>query len=233
MNGQVPILPGVAVSSWVVVLPVKRWTTAKSRLTANPVVRADLARAFALDVIAAARSTPGVAGVLVVAREPTLAVLLSRMALERCEGGPAELAEAVVVDDPGGNLDQSVLHGADQAARRWAGLGTAAVMSDLLALRSGHLASVLAAATVHDRSAVADAEGTGTTVLTAGAGNDIRPSFGAGSFARHRRLGAADLTAVAAPGVRRDVDLAAQLVTARRLGVGVHTQAVCDQFTSA
>ncbi len=219
-------------SSWVVVLPVKRWAYAKSRLTTDAHLRAEFARAFALDVLATARSTPGVAAVVLVTREPTLA---SRLALVRTppEGGPADLAEVVVVDDPGEHLDESVLYGAAQAARRWPGLGTAVVTSDLPVLRPGHLEAVLAAATVHVRAAVADTEGTGTTVLTATAGHDIRPAFGAGSFARHRRLGAADITANAAPAVRRDVDIAAHLATARRLGVGVHTQAVVEQLTSA
>ncbi|HZG97501.1 MAG TPA: 2-phospho-L-lactate guanylyltransferase [Nocardioidaceae bacterium] len=220
-------------SSWAVVLPVKPWATAKSRLTSDPAIRADLARAFALDVIAATRSTPGVAGIVVVTSEPTLSVLLSAPVPARHGGGSGQLAEVVVVDDPGGSLDESVLHGAGRATRHWPGLGTAVVTSDLPALTPAQLGAVLAAAAVHDRSAVADAEGTGTTVLTAGTGHDIRPAFGAGSFERHRRLGAADLTSVAAPGVRRDVDLAAHLVTARRLGVGVHTQAVRDLLTSA
>lgn len=226
-------LPKVAAAcSWVVVLPVKPWATAKSRLTADAPLRAEFARAFALDVVATARSTPGVAAVLVVTREPTLASRLARIGTLP-EGGSAEPAEVVVVDDPGERLDESVLHGAAQAARRWPGLGRAVVTSDLPVLRPGHLEAVLTAATVHVRAAVADTEGTGTTVLTATAGHDIRPAFGVGSFDRHLRLGAADVTAIAAPGVRRDVDIAAHLATARRLGVGVHTQAVVDQLTWA
>ena len=224
----------LAVSSWVVVLPVKPWATAKSRLAADPGLRADLARAFTLDVVATTRATRGVAGVLVVTCEPTLPVLLSRLAqVGGADQGKAEAAEVVVVDDAGDSLDESVLHGAAQATRHWPGLGTAAVTSDLPALRPEHLAAVLAAAAAHDRAAVADTEGTGTTVLTAAAGHVLRPAFGAGSFARHRQLGAADLTAVAAADVRRDVDIATHLDDARRLGVGLHTRAVCAQITSA
>jgi 2-phospho-L-lactate guanylyltransferase len=209
-----------------VVLPVKRWATAKSRLTADTDLRAELARAFTLDVLATSRSTPGVSRVMVVTREPMLPVLLSGLPPMQTAAG--ELAEVVVLDDSGRSLNESILQGAGEAARRWPGQGTAVVASDLPALRPEHLAAVLEAAAAHDRSAVADTEGTGTTVLTARSGYDVRPAFGAGSFARHRQLGAADLTSVAAPGARRDVDVARQLITARRLGVGAHTQAVCD-----
>jgi 2-phospho-L-lactate guanylyltransferase (CobY/MobA/RfbA family) len=87
-------------SSWAVVLPVKPWATAKSRLTSDPAIRADLARAFTLDVIAATRSTPGVAGIVVVTSEPTLSVLLSAPVPARHGGGSGQLAEVVVVDDP-------------------------------------------------------------------------------------------------------------------------------------
>jgi 2-phospho-L-lactate guanylyltransferase len=224
-----------SVSAWVVVLPVKTWATAKSRLAADPAHRAKLARAFALDVIATSRSTAGVAGVVVVTREPTLPALLRQAAPAEQPRDPdatAQCADVVLVDDPGGSLNESVLHGARHAARRWPGLGTAVVTSDLPALRSEHLATVFAAATAHDRAAVADTEGTGTTVLTARPGHDLRPAFGADSFTRHRRLGAADLTSAAAPDVRRDVDVAEQLLTTRRLGVGVHTQAVCQQLST-
>lgn len=233
MNPQgVPLVA----APWVVVVPVKPWAAAKSRLTADPGLRVDLARAFTLDVVTAARATPGVAEVLVVTREPTLPVLLTRLALVHTRDSAdvaADLADAVVIDDAGSSLNESVLHGAEHAARRWRGRGTAVVTSDLPALQPAHLAAVLAAASAHDRSAVADLEGTGTTLLTAAKGHDVRPAFGADSFAHHRELGAVDLTSVAARGVRRDVDVAAHLVTARRLGVGMHTQAVCEQVASA
>lgn len=228
---------GAVVSSWVVVLPVKPWATAKSRLAADPTVRADLARAFALDVVAAARWCPGVAGVLVVSGEPTLPGLLGSAAPlvePASEAGWTPLpADVVVVDDPSSDLNQSVRHGADRASGRWPGTGVAVVTSDLPSLSSADLSAVLTAAIRHDRAAVADTEGTGTTVLTARTEARLRPAFGADSFARHRRLGAVDLTAIAAPGVRRDVDVAAQLVTARRLGVGVHTRAVRGHLASA
>jgi 2-phospho-L-lactate guanylyltransferase len=239
VNADVPICrrDGAAVvSSWEVVLPVKPWAAAKSRLASDPTVRADLARAFTLDVIAAARWCPGVAGVLVVSREPALPALLGSTAPlvepARQDKSTPLPADVVVVDDPASTLNHSIRYGADRATMRWPGRGVAVVTSDLPALASVDLAAVLTAAIRHPRAAVADTEGTGTTVLTARPEARLRPAFGADSFARHRRLGAVDLTAIAAPGVRRDVDVAAHLVTARRLGVGVHTRAVRGQPSS-
>ena len=53
-------------------------------------------------------------------------------------------------------------------------------------------------------------------------GADLDPEFGADSAARHRRSGAIELTG-AWPGLRCDVDTPADLVAARRLGVGAAT----------
>ncbi len=222
---------------WAVVVPVKRWAGAKTRLTDDVTRRQAQARAFALDVVAATRSAPGVAGVVVVTGEPTLDELLSprsrpvasgsggRTAAEDPAGVPHPAA-VVVVSDEGGGLDDSVRLGAEAARRLWPGLDVAALTADLPALRPADLAAVLAAAVHHRHGVVADTEGTGTTMLTATAAALLRPSFGPGSFARHRRLGAVDLSPVAAPGVRRDVDVGAHLAAARALGLAPHTRAL-------
>ncbi len=73
---------------------------------------------------------------------------------------------------------------------------------------------------------VADAAGTGTTLLTAAPDVPLRPAFGGGSFQRHVSAGAHAVTGVALAGLRRDVDTAADLDDACRLGVGRHTGAV-------
>ena len=216
--------------AWAVVLPVKPWGTAKSRLASDPQVRAELARAFVLDVLAAVRVTAGVAGVLLVSRERALHSRVQANAIAEPRVGADRrtdhAVEVVVADDHGDNLDDSVRYGAQQARRRWPEANVAVVTSDLPSLQPDHLAAVLSAAAGHDLAAVADTEGTGTTVLTATEGADLRPAYGVGSFARHRRLGAADITWSAAPGVRRDVDVEAQLADAERIGVGTHTAAL-------
>jgi len=206
---------------WAVVVPVKPWAEAKSRLAREPSARAALARAFTLDVVEAARSTVCVDAVLVVSREPALRELFSAV-------GSAARVPLVVADDRGRGLDDSVRLGVREVRRLCPGTNVAVVTGDLPSLRPQDLASLLAAAGGHRLGVVSDTEGTGTTVLTATATTELRPAFGAGSFTRHLALGAVDLSGAAAPGVRRDVDVDAQLRAARRLGVGRQTAALDD-----
>ena len=72
---------------------------------------------------------------------------------------------------------------------------------------------------------VADAAGTGTTLLAAAPGVDLDPHFGADSARRHERSGAAAVRAQVAS-LRRDVDTEVDLTSARALGVGPHTTKV-------
>ncbi len=69
---------------------------------------------------------------------------------------------------------------------------------------------------------VADAAGTGTTLLAAGPGVELEPHFGAGSALRHEESGAMPVRAELAS-LRRDVDTEEDLAAARELGVGEHT----------
>jgi 2-phospho-L-lactate guanylyltransferase len=102
----------------------------------------------------------------------------------------------------------------------------AALLGDLPALRPADLADALRAAASVDRAVVADAEGTGSTLVTAVAGVAWTSSFGDGSFARHVALGCAALEIADASTLRRDVDTAAQLDAARALGLGPRTAAL-------
>jgi 2-phospho-L-lactate guanylyltransferase len=54
----------------------------------------------------------------------------------------------------------------------------------------------------------------------------VRPQFGSDSYYAHRAAGAADVTAAAAAGARRDVDTLSDLRAAAALGVGPATTAV-------
>ncbi len=104
----------------------------------------------------------------------------------------------------------------------------AVLMADLPALRATELAAALALAAGADRSVVADADGTGTVLLTARPGRLLAPAYGPGSRARHVQLGARDLTEVLGelvPGLRCDVDTTADLDRAVALGVGPATAA--------
>ena len=199
---------------WSLVVPAKLLSRAKTRLaplTARfgdeaPVRHRELVLAMLGDTVAAALASPAVAGVLVVTDDPGVGDLVR------------SLGARTVPDEPDRGLNAALVHGA--AAARAAGAGAVAAMSsDLPALRPAELTAALAA--VVGRGFVADAEGTGTTLLCAAAGG-LDPRFGPGSAAAHAGGGAVALDGDW-PGLRRDVDTAADLAAARGLGVGPRT----------
>ena len=92
--------------------------------------------------------------------------------------------------------------------------------SDLPALRPDDLAAALARRPGRGAGRfVADADGTGTTLLAAGPGAALRRRYGAGSRPRHRASGARGADR-ARPALRRDVDTPHDLRAARALGRG-------------
>ena len=94
----------------------------------------------------------------------------------------------------------------------------AALSSDLPALRPHELAAALAAAEAAPRCFVADAHGTGTTLLTA-VGTALRPRSDRDRRRRTAPAARVELTGDW-PGLVRDVDTEADLRAAVRLGVG-------------
>jgi len=221
------------VHDWTAVIPVKRLGTAKSRLRgAVPTARhQDLALAMLRDTAAAVLACAEVAELVVVTDDPAAA------------GAAAGLGARVVPDPHGfpgfsapsagpgaGNstdqgLNDAMRYGADTVA----GLDRdrAVLAGDLPALADGELAAALVAAAgaPSARSFVADAAGTGTTLLAAPRGVALDPLFGAGSAAAHAGSGAAALSGDW-PGLRQDVDTAADLRTVLALGPGPHTRAL-------
>jgi 2-phospho-L-lactate guanylyltransferase len=199
---------------WVVVVPVKPSARAKSRLEVPGVGRADLARAIALDTLAAATACELVAQVVVVTDDAALAreaamIPALRFVPERDAGGlDAAVAAGVAAIDPQGRMPR------------------AALLGDLPALRPADLADALRAAASVDRAVVPDAEGTGSTLVTATAEVAWTSSFGDGSFARHVALGCTALAIPDASTLRRDVDTAPQLEAAVALGLGPRTAAL-------
>ncbi|MCR2819573.1 2-phospho-L-lactate guanylyltransferase [Microbacterium sp. zg.Y1090] len=202
-----------AEAGWIVVVPVKPAETGKSRLAVPGIDRQALARAIARDTIAAAARTPGVERVVVVSSDPDVAATVA---------GAAGAAPVEVVGDPGEGLDAAVAMG----AAGFSGRARAALLGDLPALQPVELANALRSAGRHRRAVVGDAIGTGSTLVTAAGGLAWRSAFGAGSFGRHRKLGAVAVTAPAASGLRNDVDTAQQLRTAEEIGVGPRTTAL-------
>lgn len=199
---------------WIVVVPVKPSVRAKSRLDVEGVARADLARAIALDTLAAATACDLVAQVVVVtddaalAREAAMIPALRFVPEGDASGLDAAVATGVAAVDPGARMPR------------------AALLGDLPALRPADLADALRQAASIPRGVVPDAEGTGSTLVTAAPGTEWTSSFGDGSFARHVALGCAVLPVTDASTLRRDVDTAGQLDAARALGLGPRTAAL-------
>jgi 2-phospho-L-lactate guanylyltransferase len=137
------------------------------------------------------------------------------------------LGARAVADEPDAGLNAALEHGAS-AARQPA---VAALSSDLPALRPAELTAALEAASAVPRAFVADAHGTGTTLLTA-VGVPLCPSFGPGSAEAHRAGGA---TALAGrwPGLERDVDTEIDLRAALTLGAGPRTTAFAVSLRAA
>jgi 2-phospho-L-lactate guanylyltransferase len=209
---------------WSVVVPAKRLAVAKTRLSPLTApagdLHVDLVLALLADTVAAALAVgtgpaagddAAAAGVVVV---DVVVVTDDPRAADVVTG----LGARTVPDAPDRGLNPALAHGA-RAVRTAA---VCALSSDLPALRAGELAAALAAAGAHPRCLVADAAGTGTTLLTAH-GTGLAPRFGPASAAAHVAGGAVPL-AGDWPGLRRDVDTPADLAEAVRLGVGRHSR---------
>jgi len=201
----------VTTPGYALLVPVKDGRTAKSRLGVDEEGRrAALMAAFARDAISAATELAGVT-VYVVGEPDALRDVLDGL-------------EVTVLPDEGdGQLNQALSRAAQRVARPE--LATAALLADLPCLRSADLETALAAGV--DRRFVADAAGTGTTLLVAPAGTDLDPRFGPGSAAAHVASGARPLTEPLAS-LRLDVDTTDDLEAALRFGVGLHTARVAS-----
>jgi 2-phospho-L-lactate guanylyltransferase len=200
------------VPQWSIVVPAKRLAVAKTRLRplteALPGAAHDaLVLALLADTVAAALACPAVAEVVVVTDDRAAAEVVRT------------LGARTVADEPDRGLNAALEHGARHAS----GPAVAALSSDLPALRAPELARALQAAAAAPRCFVADAHGTGTTLLTA-RGTPLLPRFGTLSAQAHREGGALLLTGDW-PGLVRDVDTAADLADALALGAGPRTAA--------
>jgi len=199
-------------AGWTAVVPVKDLTVAKSRLPYDDLPRAALALAMAHDVVSVLRATPGIGRVLVITDDPTATDELKDDA-------------RIVMDAPRAGLSAALSFGARVAARHWPADGILTVASDLAALSTPDLLLVLetAAAVRASRFLIADAAGSGTTILAAAPGTSLRPRFEGGSRAAHLAEGAVDLTETAPPGLRQDVDTAADVAAILAIGAGPRT----------
>ena len=201
---------------WSLVIPVKRLSTAKSRLAPLPTARrADLALAFVHDCVTAALAAPLVSQVLVVTADDDAAEQLGRLG--------ARIVLEPAPKHGSDRLNAAISHGAGRSRLDRPDLRVGALTGDLPSLRTEELSAVLDLGTATEgRSFVPDAAGSGTTLLLGAEDGNLDPRFGTDSRARHARSGAAELFG-AGRSVRQDVDTLADLEAALRLGVGVHT----------
>lgn len=210
------------------VIPVKRLAEAKTRLRGALAGSAHerLVLAMAEDTVAAVRACPCVREVLVVTDDPAAGAVLARHGAR------------VIPDAPAAGLNAAAAYGV--AACSGSGRWSAVLTGDLPALRPTELMAALRAAAsgsspggaraggaagsarAPGRSFVADAAGTGTTLLAAPPGVAPAPRFGLRSAAAHATSGARLLPGDW-PSLRRDVDTVADLVEAARLGLGPRT----------
>jgi len=201
------------------VVALKTLAEAKSRLDALPgALRRRLAWTMALDTLTAL--TAVVDEVVVVGDEPALASRLSR----------AGLAVRVAGEPMAAGLNGALEHGAG-LLRSDGHSRVLACVGDLPALHPSSIQRVLGAALTPGRCYLADASGTGTTMLIA-CEVPLAPRFQGPSASAHRGSGAEPLTderlGSEVPDARQDVDTAADLAAAVELGVGAATAALLD-----
>ncbi len=171
----------------------------------------DLALAFAIDTVAAALACPEVDRVIVVTDDQVV------------RDAMATLGTVTFVSDPRAGLNAAVTAGLSVATGARAVPGPVAVLTgDRPALTAHDLSAGLRLAARLELGMVADADGSGTTMLT-GRSGAVDPRFGPGSRARHEAAGHVVLDIDDASPLRRDVDTSADLAAAVALGVGRHT----------
>jgi len=194
---------------WSVVIPVKTTQSGKSRLELPGAERPQLALAIALDTIAAAASAEAVGEVLVVTSDADV------------QAGVEQIDGATSIPDPGMGLNGAARSGLERATLE----ARAAMLGDLPALTGSDLTAALRSAENEERALVADAEGSGSVLITWRTPATFEPRFGASSAAQHVDAGHV-LLPDAVPTLRRDVDTADQLRAAHALGLGPRTTAL-------
>ncbi|MGF6880673.1 2-phospho-L-lactate guanylyltransferase [Nocardia sp. GAS34] len=203
------------------VIAVKNLERAKSRLADElpPADRSRLVLAMLSDTVNAALAA-GIGSVTVVTPDPLVAAAVRALG---CVAHPDPAA--------GTDLLNSALADAAAAVRgRHGAVDLLALQADLPALRPAELADALDTAPATGRALVADHTGRGTAALLVRDGTaPLAPLFGPDSARRHADSGAKDLVGDW-PGLRLDVDTAADLNAALSLGVGPATTALLQDI---
>lgn len=204
-------------------VPVKPLARAKTRLRGvvggSVDSRGALAEAHGRLVLALTRDTVAAATSAAMVRR-TVAICSDEAV---CTALLSDGVEAIL-DEPAAGLNPALRYG--EVVLRTAGLSTAvvALQADLPALRPHELdCAIRDGLATGGRAFCTDRAGTGTTLLLAPPGQPLDPRFGPASAAAHRATGARELPGCG-PGLRCDVDTAADLAVARNLGLGRFTR---------
>jgi 2-phospho-L-lactate/phosphoenolpyruvate guanylyltransferase len=195
------------------IVAVKRLAAAKTRLAPvfSAQTREKVVLAMLVDTLTAAARVGSVRTITVITPDDDAAAAARQLGAE-------------VLTDPTPEGHPDPLNNAIAAAERVVAQSVPNIVvlqGDLPALQSQELAEAIVAARHHQRSFVADRQGTGTAALCA-FGAALDPRFGPDSCAQHRHSGAIELTG-AWPGLRCDIDTPNDLAVARRLGIGPAT----------
>lgn len=202
-----------------ILIPVNNLARAKSRLPYGDLARRRLAFAFALDTIEAVGQCPIPLSIYVVTDDPAVAAA--------CD--PIRAVTGVIAE-PRPGLPAAMESGLRKLRGEHPHDRAAVILGDLPAARPDELAETLLETMLHERAFLADADHTGTTLVSAGRPHWLAPAFGPDSADRHLALDYRHLT-TSAPGVRRDVDDDRGLRAAVALGVGRHTRRALDALT--
>jgi GTP cyclohydrolase II len=211
-------MPDGVTPPWTVLVPQKALSRAKSRLELPDRQRRALAVAMLRDLLATLAATGAVAEVLMLWDDPRDAAVL------QAEDQPRPWLPVTRMSAAGLSLNEALTRAAAMA--RGNGAGAIAVLpGDLPALTATDLELCLARAAAHPRAFLPDAAGSGTTVLTALAGQPLDPRYGPASTVAHVISGAHLLDPDGLDRVRADVDDLAALRRALALGCGPCTSA--------
>lgn len=168
-------------AGWTVVVPQKDLRLAKSRMALGEEDRRDIVVAMFVDTLDAIAACDLVDQVIVVCDSADDALALRRPGV------------IIQVNDASDGLNASIEKGASLARELLPETLLAVLPTDLPGIRPEELFRALALAADHDRAFIADAAGSGTTLLTAGTGFELRPAYGPSSRARHTLIGCAEI----------------------------------------
>jgi len=193
-----------------IAIPVNHLGLTKTRLLVPQQLREHLVIAFLIDTVQAALHSPAVR---------TVTVITDDTAAQQAARRAGADSFSPQLPHPGLNRDLTAFANTTCGEQP-----LAVLLADLPALKPAELTAALAECAWHRAAFAADQQQSGTTLLYSERAKWLRPAFGNRSARRHHTTGAHPLSNVG-PGLRRDVDTLADLITARALGAGTHTTA--------